>query len=231
MFNNMGRKLKTLGKIMFWISAASSWLGGLFMIGAAVTRGGDALIYGIIIGLAIAGLGTLLAYLSVMVLVGFGELVESSTENKRINKAILDTMRNKTSTSTPINTPAYPNPYQPNPYQPNPYQPNPYQPNPYQPNPYQPNPYQPNPYQQPVTPVAPVAAAVAEPAPAPTVEEVPAVEPVAEPVVEESVAAEVVAEPIVEETPAAEPAVEAPVEEAAPVKEAAPVAEETPAAE
>lgn len=212
MFNNMGPKIKSYGKVIFWLMSAAFWLGALSAILIGIKSGNEtAMLTSIIYGVVIAVVGPIVAYLAVMFIVGFGELIESTTETKRNTRAILDHLRNKTNTNAPANG------YQANPYQ-----------QPY----YQA--YQPVVAVAPVAPVAPAASApvapvapaapvasaapaapVEEPA-APVVKEAPVVEPVAEPAP--------VAEPVVEEAPVVEAAAE-------PFDPEATVVLDTPAAE
>lgn len=83
MFNNIGRKIKTLATVLFILGCIGS---GLMALGVIISYEE---IEGIIIGLVAGGVGFLVSYLSVLFLYAFGDLVENTEENKRINQQIL----------------------------------------------------------------------------------------------------------------------------------------------
>ncbi len=201
MFYNMGGKVKLLGKIQFWVLSALSLC---FAVAIVLTNMltpedvleyiprfflqwpnglcetvGDAFIRALIVFIC----GTVIAYVSAVPVIAFGELVEDTAENKRISRSLSDHLRSKTSTTAPINNAAkqqaaYQQAHPVSPYQA----------------------YQPV-VVAPVATVAPVAAPVAEPAPVAAPEAVPAAEPVTEmPAMAEPVAAPAAEEP----TPTAE---------------------------
>ena len=78
MFNNIGRKIKTFAKVMCWIGIISSVLAGLVMIAASFS--GRAATAGILMGIAVALVGSLISWVGSFMLVGFGELVENTAE-------------------------------------------------------------------------------------------------------------------------------------------------------
>ena len=87
MFNNPGAKIKGLAKTFFWIEVVAVVLGVLAM--------GDYLfeeIEGLIAGVLILAVGVGVAYISALFLAAFGELVETNTQIKESNEAILHKM-------------------------------------------------------------------------------------------------------------------------------------------
>lgn len=81
MFQNTGAKLKGVAKIIFWIIAVLSWVLALFVIfgGIAASSYGVGSAFGsIIMGVVIAALGTLLAWLEVITLYAFGVITENT---------------------------------------------------------------------------------------------------------------------------------------------------------
>lgn len=82
MFNNIGRKIKTFAKVMCWIGIISSVLTGLVMIAGSFSGrfSGPAAAVGILSGIAVALVGSLISWVGSFMMVGFGELVENSAE-------------------------------------------------------------------------------------------------------------------------------------------------------
>ena len=86
MFNNIGRKIKTLAKVIAWIGMASSVISGLVtMIEIVILTKADTVLQGVwflflglILGAIVAAVGCLVAWASVLILYGFGQLVENS---------------------------------------------------------------------------------------------------------------------------------------------------------
>lgn len=74
MYNNIGRKIKALAKVLAWIGIAVSVISGLGMIIASSRSGGAMALLGILT----MALGSLVSWVSSFVLYGFGELVENS---------------------------------------------------------------------------------------------------------------------------------------------------------
>ena len=81
MFNNPGTKIKNLAKTFFWVE----------MIGVivAILAMGDDLFEEPIIAIGILAVGFGVAYISALFLAAFGELVETNTQIKESNEAIL----------------------------------------------------------------------------------------------------------------------------------------------
>ena len=90
MFRNIGKKIKGLASVLFWIQAVLYILTGIGIIIFSIIggdmlsqlgiRGGIAIVLGIIAGLLIAGLGILFAWLGQFLLYGFGELVDKTAD-------------------------------------------------------------------------------------------------------------------------------------------------------
>ncbi len=83
MFNNIGKKIKTLAKVICWIGIICSILGGVVMAvsGAAAmdydVASGVAAIVG---GVFMAVLGALFSWIGSFMMLGFGEIVEKVNE-------------------------------------------------------------------------------------------------------------------------------------------------------
>ena len=78
MFNNIGRKIKTLAKVICWIGIIASVLAGVAMIVGSLSSYAPAM--GIVTGILTAVLGSLFSWVGSFVMVGFGELVENTAE-------------------------------------------------------------------------------------------------------------------------------------------------------
>ncbi|MBR5942128.1 MAG: hypothetical protein IKZ81_02170 [Clostridia bacterium] len=92
MFNNIGKKIKTLAKVLCWIGIIGSFIGGIVLAvsGASSSKKATDILLLILFGLAAAIIGAFLAWISSFVLYGFGELVDSTQEIKRSNEEILN---------------------------------------------------------------------------------------------------------------------------------------------
>lgn len=71
MFDNIGNKIKSLAKVMCWICILASVIAAFVVIAATGETG-------LIPGIAIAVIGSLLSWVGSFVLYGFGEMVENS---------------------------------------------------------------------------------------------------------------------------------------------------------
>ena len=78
MFNNIGRKIKVTAKVFCWIGIIASVLGGVGMIAVSLT--GYAPVTGILSGVGVALLGSLLSWVGSFMMIGFGDLVENTAE-------------------------------------------------------------------------------------------------------------------------------------------------------
>ena len=88
MFGNMGNKIKALARVVAWIGIIFSCLGGLSLI----IQGMDYEISGLILGgFLIAGIGSLLSWISSFALYGFGQIVDNT--DKLVN--IAEEIKNK----------------------------------------------------------------------------------------------------------------------------------------
>lgn len=81
LFENAGTKIKSWAFGLFIVEAVAA-----FISGVAVMTSNDE---GFLLGLLVMAVGFLVAFITGLFLSAFGELVESSTENKNINAKIL----------------------------------------------------------------------------------------------------------------------------------------------
>lgn len=87
MFDNIGRKIKTLAKVLCWIGIAISVISGI----AAMLSGNDritindnyAVVSPVIIGIVIIIIGCLSSWIGSFFAYGFGQLIENSEEIKK----------------------------------------------------------------------------------------------------------------------------------------------------
>ena len=90
MWNNIGGKIKTLAKVIFWIEAACFIIGGIVMLAKGIRLNGEMRRYSyyenepgtilILCGLAMMVIGPLMAWIGSFLLCGFGQLIESSEQ-------------------------------------------------------------------------------------------------------------------------------------------------------
>ena len=76
MFSRIGKKIKIVANVLFYVLAAASVIGGFYVIFnfGAVLGTGNAILLGILIALA----GCLIAWICAFMLYGYGELVDNS---------------------------------------------------------------------------------------------------------------------------------------------------------
>lgn len=84
MYENIGEKIKILSKIIFYIQAIGSAIGGL----AVMTM--DANEETVLIGLLLLFLGPVLAWVSSWVLYGFGQLIDNTDKLVEFNEKKFD---------------------------------------------------------------------------------------------------------------------------------------------
>ena len=107
MFSDIGQKIKKLASICTYIGIIGSCLGGLIcmIMGISAEEGGM-----FFVGLLVAAVGSLLAWIGSFLLYGFGELIDTNTMivdlmKKQRNKNLIDANDIGTSTATtPSNT-------------------------------------------------------------------------------------------------------------------------------
>lgn len=89
MFENIGKKIKTLAEILCWIGVISSVIGGIVLVakGASLSDGGTPMI---IIGIATIIIGPLLSWISNFVLYGFGEHIDDTKKVTELEKDVLN---------------------------------------------------------------------------------------------------------------------------------------------
>lgn len=85
MYNNIGKKIKTLAKVLAWLGIAVSVIAGIAIIagGGAMSSYGSS--YNMGGSAAVAGITTIIfgalgSWVSSFMLYGFGELIEKTTE-------------------------------------------------------------------------------------------------------------------------------------------------------
>ena len=101
MFNNIGKKIKVLAKVICWIGIISGVIAGAcFIIEGAAGSGSafgihsDTGIAFIAIGVAMLILLPLLSWIGSFTLYGFGELIDSTQQIKQSNEEILNRTSN-----------------------------------------------------------------------------------------------------------------------------------------
>ena len=97
MFTRIGKKIKTVATVLFYIMAVSSVIGAFYVIFnfGKLFGVGNAILLGVLIALV----GCLLAWLSSITLYGYGELVDNSTIIKEMlaGSASADQVEKRTS--------------------------------------------------------------------------------------------------------------------------------------
>ena len=105
MFNNIGKKIKTLAKVVCWIGIIGGIISGLSLIavgaagsGITVSSNGSTSFVGgmalIIAGVILLVLLPLLAWVSSFMLYGFGDMVDNVSELKQSNEEMLNRVSN-----------------------------------------------------------------------------------------------------------------------------------------
>ncbi|MBQ9557476.1 MAG: hypothetical protein IJU94_02605 [Clostridia bacterium] len=105
MFRNIGKKIKTLAKVICWIGIIGGVISGLTMIAAGVAGIGVNLYDGIstnyvsaaaliVVGVMVMVVIPLLSWLSSFTLYGFGEVVDCVSDLKQSNEEMLNRVSN-----------------------------------------------------------------------------------------------------------------------------------------
>ena len=81
MFDNIGGKIKMLAKVLCWIGIIGSVITG-FSLMAFLSRGIGFL--GVLLGLLVAGVGCLFAWIGSFFTYGFGQLIENTDRIKSL---------------------------------------------------------------------------------------------------------------------------------------------------
>ena len=86
MFNNIGRKIKGLAKVLFWIVVIAGVICGFLIMITGFSGSGNSndKIGGFIVGILVIGFSVLLAWLQNFLLYGYGELIDCSQKILRI---------------------------------------------------------------------------------------------------------------------------------------------------
>lgn len=83
MFQNIGKKIKTLAVVVCWIGIAGSVIGGIVMCAVGADSSGGDLLIGL--GLPLIFLGPLLSWIGSFVLYGYGDMI---TRIRRIERKL-----------------------------------------------------------------------------------------------------------------------------------------------
>lgn len=94
MFTNIGSKIKSYAKVIFWIGAVISIIVGIVIIFAGIMSGASAYepynfgraLMVVLLGILVAVIGVVLSWINVLVLYGFGVLVENSDTLKQLKQ-------------------------------------------------------------------------------------------------------------------------------------------------
>ena len=86
MFNNIGRKIKTLAAVICWITILAFFILGIVL----VSKGGDRNHYGYVIsGLILMFAGPIVGWLGSCLLYGYGELIDKTQETAQNTRQLL----------------------------------------------------------------------------------------------------------------------------------------------
>lgn len=97
MFENIGKKIKSLCKVVFYVLSACAVMGGLIAFISPIANGADAgpILLGFLLMFVISALGIFLAWLIVMLLYAFGELVDANQIQVKQNRKIISILAGK----------------------------------------------------------------------------------------------------------------------------------------
>jgi hypothetical protein len=90
LFDNAGRKIRQYAIGIFVVEVVLSVIGG---IGLWFSMGEDMFLLGLLLGALVAGLGSLMAYITALFLVAYGDLVQKTEDNQQVNKEILEYLK------------------------------------------------------------------------------------------------------------------------------------------
>ena len=77
MYKHIGHKIKVLAQVIAWLGIIGSCILGI-AAGLSLGYAADEAILGILLGILVAGLGSLFAWIGGFLLYGFGQLVDNS---------------------------------------------------------------------------------------------------------------------------------------------------------
>ena len=93
MFNNIGRKIKGLARVIFWITLvlwALASLGGMIAMIATVGRyNGGMVVLAIFAFFVSVGIGFLVSWIGSFFMFGYGQLIDDTEINRKTNQQIL----------------------------------------------------------------------------------------------------------------------------------------------
>ncbi len=93
MFNNIGRKIKTLAVVLFWImmilGVLGSLIGGISIIATTGRYDDTGVVFGILTIIFGSGFAFLFSWIGSFFMYGFGQLIDDSEINRQTNQQIL----------------------------------------------------------------------------------------------------------------------------------------------
>ncbi|MBQ6236269.1 MAG: zinc ribbon domain-containing protein [Clostridia bacterium] len=110
MFKNIGRKIKTLALVLFWIELVTGVLaalgGGMMLIVTEGRHNTMMIVLGVAIVIIGSGLVFLLAWIGSFFMYGLGQLIDDTEINRKTNQQILEKLNSKPVEKAPVvNTP------------------------------------------------------------------------------------------------------------------------------
>ena len=98
MFEDIGKKIKNLCKVVFYVLSACAVIGGLIAFISPILAENaeiELILLGFVLMIAISALGVFVAWLIVMLLYAFGELVDLNQKQVNQNRKIISILLNK----------------------------------------------------------------------------------------------------------------------------------------
>jgi len=104
-FNNIGRKIKTLAVVLFWImmilGVLGSLIGGISMIATTGRYDDTGVVFGILIIIFGSGFAFLFSWIGSFFMYGFGQLIDDSEINRQTNQQILRKLESGSAPTAP----------------------------------------------------------------------------------------------------------------------------------
>lgn len=88
-FDNAGEKIKKYAIGIFIVEAIMAIIGGIGVVISICNASALLVLVGLLAGIIVAAIGILVAYISALFLVAFGDLVQHTVDNHQTNKEIL----------------------------------------------------------------------------------------------------------------------------------------------